>query len=437
MPILLAEEPDALARLQPQAAFGCSLRPYSKQSVPTFSSKGQMIAYASPDSTYAVTQRLIASAKRSILIGIYDFTATYMLNHLLEAIQRGVKITLMLDYERQSPDERHVFDTLTQAGAMAVAAPACTHPSVHYFPNAHEKFLIIDGTWLMVQSGNFSNNSIPLNPTDGPVSDPSQFRFGNRDMGLAIRSKPLAGFFTRLLERDIALSQEPLDEAFPAPLPLTLLEQAPTQIPRLFASQTFKPAQPIKITPVLSPDNYLEVVPAWLESATQSIWIEQQYIKADQAAIKTLLGAIQKARSRNPNLEVRIVLGKVFDPAKIPDERHNLELLRSGYGLELATHIRYINTANFVHCHNKTIIVDGRSVLVGSQNWSGTAVSSNREASLLLDYPELARYYAQIIQADWETALLDIPTVETSVLSARSIDPRQHIQVDLGDYLEV
>ena len=36
------------------------------------------MAYASPDSTYAVTKKLLDSAQRSIVIGIYDFRADYM-----------------------------------------------------------------------------------------------------------------------------------------------------------------------------------------------------------------------------------------------------------------------------------------------------------------------------------------------------------------------
>ena len=55
------------------------------------------MAYASPDSTYSVTKKLLDSARRSIVIGIYDFSADYMKQTLKKAMQRGVSVSLMLD----------------------------------------------------------------------------------------------------------------------------------------------------------------------------------------------------------------------------------------------------------------------------------------------------------------------------------------------------
>jgi len=53
------------------------------------------------------------------------------------------------------------------------------------------------------------------------------------------------------------------------------------------------------------------------------------------------------------------------------------------------------------NCHTKGVIVDGKRVLCGSQNWSNTGVSTNRDASLLFDDEELATYFAQIFDHDW------------------------------------
>src|ERR1043165_4323759 len=74
----------------------CRLANYRKlQSIPSFRVTGDMIAYASPDSTYAVTRRLFDAAKKEIIIGIYDFSADYMKEIVLNAIRRGVKVSLM------------------------------------------------------------------------------------------------------------------------------------------------------------------------------------------------------------------------------------------------------------------------------------------------------------------------------------------------------
>ena len=48
----------------------CKLTSYKKlQNIPSFQVSGDMIAYASPDSTYAVTRRLFDASQREILIG--------------------------------------------------------------------------------------------------------------------------------------------------------------------------------------------------------------------------------------------------------------------------------------------------------------------------------------------------------------------------------
>jgi hypothetical protein len=84
----------------------CGLEDYKKiKNVPTFDVTGKLIAYASPDSTYAVTRRLLDAAQDEILIGIYDFSADYMKDLLLNAMQRGVKVSLMLDIDGEKEEE--------------------------------------------------------------------------------------------------------------------------------------------------------------------------------------------------------------------------------------------------------------------------------------------------------------------------------------------
>src|SRR5262249_52583532 len=157
-------------------------------------------------------------------------------------------------------------------------APSCASKNVSYFPSSHEKVIVIDGAWTLVQSGNYSKNSIPFNEKDG--SDPKHFVTGNRDMGVAIFSKPVAAFFTKVLRSDMKLELDAEGvEALarrrrPEP---DLVEAVPELLPtKLFPSKTFDPPSKVHVTPVLTPDNYLDVIPDFLESATKSIYIENQ-----------------------------------------------------------------------------------------------------------------------------------------------------------------
>lgn len=404
--------------------------------IPSFNISDEMIAYASPDSTYAVTKKLFDSAQRSVLIGIYDFSSSYIKQILLNLMARGVKVSLMLDLDG-AKGENKVFEELGQFGAEVVPAPSCSSKRVNYFSSSHEKVIVIDDTWVMVQSGNYSNNSIPLNEIDG--GNPASFVKGNRDMGIAIKSSQLAKFFTKILRSDMNLELSGPQSVTKAPIEFPMLVEAvPKLLPeKLFKSKKFTPAAPVKVTPVISPDNYMKVVPNFLKSAKKSIYIEQQYIKGSQTDIMTLLSSIKSAVSKN-NVDVRIILGKIFDKKDIPKEKENLAKLEKDFGLKLGKNVRYIDTKRFVHCHNKLVIIDDEKVLISSQNWSNSAVSKNREAGLILEYPELAKYYSKIFLSDWKTAIETLPgDGEPESVEAVAVSVGDFVEVSIGDYAEI
>jgi hypothetical protein len=102
---------------------------------------------------------------------------------VLDAMARGVKVSLMLDIDSQ--DESRMIDDLVNMGMLGVPAPSCANERISVFASSHEKMIVIDDEWALVQSGNYSDNSIPLNEVDG--GNGPAFRSGNRDTGLAIR----------------------------------------------------------------------------------------------------------------------------------------------------------------------------------------------------------------------------------------------------------
>ncbi len=444
MPLIVKQvnAPESLAGTASLELVGrlCKLAGYKKiQSIPTFQVTGDLIAYSSPDSTYAVTRRLLDAARKEIIIGIYDFSAEYMKELLLHAIRRGVKVSLMLDIDGSK--EEKLFEELKKFGCEGVPAPSCASKTVSYFPSSHEKVIVIDGTWSLVQSGNYSKNSIPFNEKDG--GDAAHYVTGNRDMGVAIRSRPLAAFFANLLRSDMKLeldaeALEALSKRVRRKKEPDLVEAAPELLPKkLFPSKTFNPSGTVKVTPVLTPDNYMDVIPALLESATRSIYIENQYIRSKQAEIIKLLAAIKKAMDNKPDLIVRIILGKLFGKEDVKKEKVNVANMKATFGLVLDKNIRYIDTSRLVHCHNKLIIVDEKAVLISSQNWSNTGVGNNREGGVLMHYPAIARYYAAIFRSDWGTAFKNIPGAGPETIAPEALAKGNFIEVVAADYQEV
>lgn len=408
---LLARLPEALRRDAEIADAGAAppaLLPYPKLPDAVLQPRmvsGKILAYASPDSTFAVTKRLIDSAQESIVIGIYDFHADYMKELLKTAMKRGVSVSLMLD--TNSADESRVFEELAELGAQCVRAPSQSAGNpIAFFGNAHEKIIVIDGDIVMIQSGNWSENSIPFNEGDGVVI--GSFAQGNRDMGIAVHSADLAQFFAALVARDMRLAQGlPPDVAPPAVVAAAaasraseiFFEAAPPDVPtRLFESLTVTPSAPLRVTPVITPENFHGVAKEFLRSATRNLRIEQQYIRGGQENVEALLKEIDQARSNHPELAIRIIVSPKFLTG---NNRTKFLKAMDDFHFEFDEHYRFLSPAHFVHCHNKLIVVDEEKVLLGSQNWSTTGLLTNREASLLVEHAGIASYFARIFDADW------------------------------------
>ena len=61
-------------------------------------------------------------------------------------------------------------------------------------------------------------------------------------------------------------------------------------------------------------------------------------------------------------------------------------------------------TRGYTNTHSKTMVADGKRVLVGSINWSRNAMKTNREAAVVIENQELAREFQKIFEEDWGKA---------------------------------
>jgi phosphatidylserine/phosphatidylglycerophosphate/cardiolipin synthase-like enzyme len=55
--------------------------------------------------------------------------------------------------------------------------------------------------------------------------------------------------------------------------------------------------------------------------------------------------------------------------------------------------------------HNKGFVIDGKTVVVSSQNFSQAGIYENRDAGVILESPQIAQYFGPIFNADWSGAL--------------------------------
>ena len=342
-------------------------------------------AAVSPDSSFLFLKEFIDRATSTLLIYIYDISAPYLLGLLAAAKKRGVKIRAMFDANSFGDAE---LAALKQVAVSVKAAPSSGDRSV--FTVCHQKFRVIDGRTVIIESANWAKSSVP------EIKTPGTFKKGNREWFICFHDTDVAKWFTFLFNADFkipaklsaaAVTGAPLDQS-------DLLIAAAVPPPgKLFKFKQVKdPAA--KITPIVSPDNYLKEVKALLKTAERSICLQQQYILAGKG-IRDLLEIIAERRATKPKLALRIITSAAF--AK------NWEATKKTLDAAgLLGALRALNIKTFTHCHNKGVIVDDEAVVVSSTNWSENSVLRAREAGVLVRSETIAAYYREVFDLDWK-----------------------------------
>ena len=132
-----------------------------------------------------------------------------------------------------------------------------------------------------------------------------------------------------------------------------------------------------------------EAVIAELKKAGRTIDIAMYYLSSRQIA-----QALAKARQNN--VQVRIVL----------DQGQEIEASsKSGYLINHGLAIRY--HLGFGLMHNKFAIIDGKSLITGSFNWTLTAQERNEENLLIITDPPTIEQYARRFEYLWNTSRPD------------------------------
>ena len=82
----------------------------------------------------------------------------------------------------------------------------------------------------------------------------------------------------------------------------------------------------------------------------------------------------------------------------------------------------YSNWSYFCNIHNKGMIVDNKSVLISSINWNENSVTRNREAGIIMENEDVAKYYTDVFLYDWNlTRPQQQDTIESQVKNENTI----------------
>lgn len=375
-----------------------------------------LLCHASPDAGWPNLKKFLEVTKKTLTVAMYDFGAKYIFQSINDTMTKATgPFTLNLD-RRSNPKrdgeftEQEIVDTFTanlgdtkfvySTAAVGTLYPNAYHIKVAVRDSADPKKVAF---WL--SSGNWQGSNQPEADAT-KVDEKTQRQLlskRNREWHVICDNAKLAKMFEAYIKYDMAEAARVATRGvIPPPMPSLVLPaeaelRAPSKEVKIFKAKTFKftTAKPIKIQPLLTPDNYGENVVKLIRSATKTLFFQNQYIKipktfpdgSGKPALKELVEALLDRM--NAEVDVRIILRNEGDT------RSMLQALKT-FGFDMSR-VKLLGG-----CHNKGIVVDSKVVMVSSQNYSADGVRYNRDAGLIIFNPAVAKYYEDIFVYDWE-----------------------------------
>ena len=290
-----------------------------------------------PDAAHKDACRLMASATRSILLTIYDFSDPRVADALADAACRGVRVCVMVD-----PGERLNLADSKGIVAGLVRSGATVRSANPVFRITHAKYFIVDGTSAYISGNNFT------------------YADGKKNRAFAV------------ITTDAAVVHD-----------LTAVFWADWRRVPLTADQLTSDRV------VVSPLNAGARIRELIDGATSTIVIAAQYLKSD-----TVNQALAAAARRG--VSVRAVT-----------DGTNSDSRSAAFAAEMLIGDGTVRVSMTPYYHSKMMIVDGREMFVGSQNFSdspltdGNPLQQQREIGIVVSDPSLIAAAQAVFEYDW------------------------------------
>ena len=356
--------------------------------------KGTVKTFISPDNSYKAIIDELRNATKSIYFNIYEFTNPFLCEELVNALKRNVSVCVFLE---GSPiggiddREKYIVNKLFRYGGKIRFIVNDKENDVYArYTFDHGKYLIIDNQTVIVESCNWVKTGIPIDPT-----------FGNREWGIIVRSVDVAEYFLDVFLDDwnhnrcdsYCLSE--MDFSIPLDFYMDETKISGRYNP-YFEAHSFNGN--FSAIPVFSPDTSYNAILNMIDSANESIYVEQLYIYTNWSDGNSpfVESLIEKS---NEGVDVKVIMN--YNPCYKPtNEKVNVT---KKYFEEHNISVKFVftNWSYFANVHNKGMIVDNKSVLVSSINWNENSVTRNREAGIIIENDDVALYYADVFLFDW------------------------------------
>ncbi|RZN14106.1 MAG: hypothetical protein EF812_06270 [Methanosarcinales archaeon] len=354
----------------------------------TFGFNGNVTVFTSPDSSLIEIANAIDNAQESIYLNVYEFHNFYLMDHIINAIDRGVDVKIMLEggpVGGLSDEERYIANkTVAAGGTVRFMINNKSEGIYDRYAFNHAKYALIDNESTIIMSENWKNTGVPTNNT-----------FGNRGWGIIINNPDVTNYFSEVFVEDWKPASRD-SFSFTANNPIFVNKYGtPPQdfmpnrtVPTGNYSHPFDSeivSGTFHVSPVLAPDTSLmqaKSIIGMIKGAESSVYVEQLYIKkwgssADRKPNPFLEAVINASRR---GCEVKILLNPTYS---FESNQATIDYVRSivtNEGLNLDAKFIDIENTGLDKIHNKGVIVDNSKVLISSINWNENSAVNNREA---------------------------------------------------------
>jgi phosphatidylserine/phosphatidylglycerophosphate/cardiolipin synthase-like enzyme len=378
----------------------------------TFNFNGTVTAFTSPDSSFKELTNAIDNANESIYLNVYQFYNFYLMDHLLDAISRGVNVKVFLEGNPvggSEDDEKYIAEQIVNTGGevrfMIDGADRGIHDRYRY---NHAKYAIIDNKSTLIMSENWKSTGVPANNT-----------FGNRGWGIIINNLNVTSYFTDVFFEDWKPeSRDSFTFTCNHPLHGNKYGCPPPDFEPNRTIHTGNYSHPFdsktitgefNVSPVLSPDTSLlqtKSIIGMINSAEESVYIEQLYIYKDWWSYADTKNPFLEAsiNASRRGCDVRILLNPTYTCKQNWDTIDYVRDVAANEGLNLEAKFIDIDSTGLNKTHNKGVIVDSSTVLISSINWNENSARNNREVGVIVENDKVGEYYTGVFLYDWNSS---------------------------------
>ena len=352
----------------------------------------EVLPFSFPESNGDEILAQIQDAKDTIRISIYTFDNKRVASALRDALERGVKVRMLVEGQPAGgvdSEQTRVLTALWRLGADIEVIH--TQDSYKRYQYVHSKYAVIDDSTTIVTSENWTDSA-----------------FGNnRGWGVCVFDKGCAEYLSEVFDSDFTDKGDLTDfrEMYATSLPYVL--EPYERIERGFTTYI------ADVSPIVCPDYSYKSLKNFIQSAEYRIYSQQLNVQYDWTEGDD--NPLQWMRSLGlEGVDSRLIVDVTYDS---PDDDEN----EDGYGLytiyrdDPSIQVRYFHRDISGLMHNKGIIVDDM-VWIGSMNWTDNSITSNREMSVIVRSEEISGMYADLFIHDWGMefdGIVDI-VIETS-----------------------